>query len=118
MGLSIRLVQEPARNGIWAVAFRNHGPQALSNIEFRVCEGGIPCPGDLGSTIIQTRKLDMFGPSDELRVGSYGFVPNAEYLGLPLSASLHREGQYLMSLEVTTEDFDRLEELVVTMDLE
>ncbi len=118
MGLSIRLVPEPAQTGHWAVAFRNDGPKTLSDIEFHVYEGGIPCPGDLGSTIIRTRKLNMFGPSDELRLGSFGFVPDAEYLGLPLLASLHAEGQCLLSLEVTTQDFDRIEELGATMDLE
>lgn len=107
-GLSIRLVPDPTHDDTWAVAFRNDGPATLSDVKLLVFEGGIPTPGDLGSTIGWGRTLDHFGPSDEFRFGSFRFVLGGDYLGLPLSACLLSKGHNLLTLYVTTDDLDRL----------
>ena len=110
-GLSIRLVPDGKRTGAWSVAFRNDGRTTLSEVTFVVAKGGIPCPLDLGSTIVQCRQLDTFHPSDELRVGSFKFVEGGEYLDRPLSATLCAPGRALFQLNVNTEDFGHLAEL-------
>ena len=109
--VSIRLVSIPGRDNAWAVAFRNDGLATLRDVTFYVTEGGIPSQLDLGSTIVRPRHLDTFGPFDEFRMGSVQFVRGGEYSDLPLSASICLGEQVLSTLIVTTEDFDRLEEL-------
>jgi hypothetical protein len=110
-GLSLRLVPDPSCAGAWSVAVRNDGPSTLRDGILYVSEGGIPTPGDLGSTIVRTHRLDPLGPSDEFRFGPFQFVPGGDYLDLPLSASLFAQGRELLTLNVTTDDFERPERL-------
>lgn len=110
-GLSIRLVPDPERLGAWFVAFRNDGPATVRNVTLTVLEGGIATVGDLGSSIIFSEQLDQFPLNDEVRFGSFRFVPGADYLGLPLSASLISPGCETLTLRVRTTDFDRLESI-------
>ena len=116
MGLSIRLVPDSDKSDLWSVAFRNNGPDTISNVRFRLAEGGIPSPGDLGSTITYENCLKYFRPSDELRMGSVSFLANGEYLDDPLRACISQGDTPLLSLCVTTQDFHRLEDLIVILD--
>ena len=110
-GLSIRLEPDPTRPNSWVVVYRNDGPHVFQSVSFGLAEGGIPTPGDLGSTIGQTRTLNRFEPGDELRIGSVSFVPGGEYLDIPLEASIFVGRQSLRNLTVNPEDFDRLDSL-------
>lgn len=110
-GLSIRLVPDPDELGAWFVVFLNDGPATVRNVTLTVLEGGIPTIGDLGSSKIFSKQLDQFAPNDEVRFGSFRFVPGGEYLGLPLSANLILPGLETLTLRVETTDFDRLESI-------
>lgn len=108
LGLSIRLVPDSSHTGCWSVAVRNDGPSTFTGVLLDIAEGGIPCPGDLGSTLIRTYPLEKLGPTNEVRIGSFSFVPGGEYLDRPLVASLTVNGRVLLTLVVTTDDLDRL----------
>lgn len=105
--ISIRLARDPADPDAWFLVFRNDGPP-LADVELYVAEGGIPCPGDLGSTLLQSRRLDGLGRFEEYRFGPHRFVPGGEDLDMPLAASLTSGGRELMSLAVRVGDLGRL----------
>ena len=110
-GLSIRLVPHSWQADSWTVAFRNEGSAPLRDVSCVIAEGGIPSPGDLGSTITRGCDIVGFHPSDEIRIGSHRFTPGGDYLDTPLSASLISGEHILLTLNVSTNDFDRLESL-------
>jgi hypothetical protein len=109
--LSIRFVLNPLIGTGWGVAVRNESLEMVAGLTLRVACAGICTPGDLGGTIIPSFDIDRLFPFEERRFGGSGFIRGATYRGDPFAMRLWSGDRLLMMLDVTTDDFDRLEEL-------